>query len=110
MSPRLAVKVDECCVGDAVSMIAPVTGNGMSIAFESAALAVEPLTAYARGELDWNAAQRRMEQMCDGAFRRRLRWAARLQGVMFHPSARNVLLPLATRCEWIWNLIFRLTR
>src|SRR6185436_1930700 len=36
--PRLAS--DGCAVGDALSMPAPVTGNGMSMAFESAEMAV----------------------------------------------------------------------
>ena len=31
-------------------MIPPVTGNGMSMAFESAELAVAPLAAWSRGE------------------------------------------------------------
>ncbi|HEY2952137.1 MAG TPA: FAD-dependent monooxygenase [Verrucomicrobiae bacterium] len=110
LNPRCASKTDEWCVGDALSMIAPVTGNGMSIAFESAELALEPLAAYARGELDWSAAQRMMAQKCEAAFRWRLRWAARLQGAMFQASTRAVLLSLATRCEMIWKLLFRLTR
>lgn len=43
-------------VGDQLSMIPPFTGNGMSIAFESAALAVEPLMQWSEGRKSWEAA------------------------------------------------------
>src|SRR5690349_22188530 len=33
--------------------------NGMSMAFESAGLAVEPLTSYARGDSGWHEAKRK---------------------------------------------------
>jgi flavin-dependent dehydrogenase len=110
LSPRAAAQTDEWSIGDALTMIAPVTGNGMSLAFESAELALEPLTAYARGELDWSAARRRMAQKCDAIFQGRLRWASRLQRALFQAPTRAVLLPLATRHQLIWDLVFRLTR
>ena len=37
-----ATGLPECCLGDSLTMIPPVTGNGMSMAFESAELAVNP--------------------------------------------------------------------
>ena len=36
LRPQRAAARAECCVGDAITMIPPVTGNGMSMAFESA--------------------------------------------------------------------------
>ncbi len=48
LKPGKVVRQDELCVGDAISMIPPITGNGMSMAFESAEMAIEPLTAYSR--------------------------------------------------------------
>ena len=53
LRPQRAAARAECCVGDAITMIPPVTGNGMSMAFESAELAVEPLAAWSRGEISW---------------------------------------------------------
>src|SRR5581483_9621038 len=41
LQPRRAEGRTECCLGDAITMIAPLTGNGMSMAFESARLAIE---------------------------------------------------------------------
>ncbi len=42
LEPRRAAERAECCVGDAITMIAPVTGNGMSMAFESAPPGARP--------------------------------------------------------------------
>ena len=36
LRPGRAVSRSECCIGDAITMIPPVTGNGMSMAFEAA--------------------------------------------------------------------------
>ena len=38
-------------------MIPPVTGNGMSMAFEAAKMAIGPLAAYSRGESSWSKAR-----------------------------------------------------
>ena len=46
-------KPDLLALGDACGMIPPFTGNGMSMAFESAHMALDPLTAYSRREQDW---------------------------------------------------------
>ena len=45
-------------------MIAPFTGNGMSMAFESAEIAISPLAAYARQEIQWGDAQRAIAEEC----------------------------------------------
>ena len=39
LRPQRASSRAECCIGDAITMIAPVTGNGMSMAFEAADVA-----------------------------------------------------------------------
>jgi len=51
-------KVPNCPIriGDAASMIAPFTGRGMAIAFQTALLAAPPITNYARGEVSWSSA------------------------------------------------------
>jgi flavin-dependent dehydrogenase len=71
-------------IGDAHAMIAPLTGNGMSMAFESAEAAVQSLVRYARGEESWRDALDEIERTLHG-FRRRLGWGKRLQWAAFHP-------------------------
>ena len=91
-------------------MIPPVTGNGMSMAFESAELALEPLTAWSRGEISWAETQSQIARRCDAAFARRLAWARWLQRLILTPSLQNVLVTLASRSDRFWRLAFEKTR
>ena len=80
-----------CVIGDAESMIAPFTGNGMSMAFQSAAVAVEPLECYARGDAEWRASTRRIRIGLRDRFRRRLSVSRLLHPLLFSRSGKSVL-------------------
>ncbi|HWH72172.1 MAG TPA: hypothetical protein VNT26_22605, partial [Candidatus Sulfotelmatobacter sp.] len=110
LQPRRAAVRDQCCIGDALTMIPPVTGNGMSMAFEAAELAVEPLAAYSRGELPWGQAQGQVAQACDRAFVRRLAWARGLQRLMFAPGVQAGVGVWLLHSGWLWRLLFNRTR
>ncbi len=110
LRPQQAAARAEICVGDAITMIPPVTGNGMSMAFESAEIAVEPLTAWSRGETAWSEAHRKIAKDCDAAFARRLAWARWLQQLVLTPSLQKPLVALAARSEWFRRLAFVCTR
>lgn len=100
----------ECCVGDSLAMIPPVTGNGMSMAFESAELAVEPLTAFAEGRMGWEAACLCTSIACRKAFRTRLLCARWLHAGLFQPVLRTHMLSRFARWEFVWRVFFQLTR
>ena len=91
-------------------MIPPVTGNGMSMAFESAELAVQPLAAWSRGELPWSEARQKIARDCDAAFARRLAWAKWLQRLVLTPALQNPLVVLAGNSDWFWRMAFEKTR
>jgi 2-polyprenyl-6-methoxyphenol hydroxylase-like FAD-dependent oxidoreductase len=110
LRPQRAAARAECCVGDAITMIPPVTGNGMSMAFESAGMAIEPLAAWSRGEMVWAEARQTLARRCDTAFARRLAWAKWLQRMMLAPSLQNVLVRFVSRSEWFWRTAFERTR
>lgn len=110
LRPRRAGAGDECCIGDALTMTPPVTGNGMSMALESAELAVEPLAGYSEGGPDWAAARRQVAERCDAAFGRRLAWAGRLHWMMVSPRFHGRLGKWLLRSEWLWQFMFRRTR
>jgi menaquinone-9 beta-reductase len=110
LKPRRGAGRGECCVGDALTMIAPVTGNGMSMAFESAEIAVEPLCAYSRGDWSWEQARRRIARECDRTFARRLTWARVLQWMMFSPCVRTTLGVFALQSNYFWRVMFEKTR
>lgn len=110
LRPGTAATPEECCVGDALTMIPPLTGNGMSMAFESAELAIEPLTQFSQGGLPWAEARNEIAGACDIRFTRRLRWAAWLQGLLFRPQARSVMFFVAARSNGFWRGMFNRTR
>ncbi|HXC37041.1 MAG TPA: hypothetical protein VNV43_14275, partial [Candidatus Acidoferrales bacterium] len=110
LQPQQATTRAEICVGDAITMIPPVTGNGMSMAFESAELAAAPLAAWSRGELSWNEARKKIARDCDAVFSRRLAWAKWLQKIVLTPALQNPLVTLAARSDWFWRMAFEHTR
>ena len=110
MRPQRALARTECCLGDALTMIPPVTGNGMSMAFESAELAMDPLAAYSRNGLPWRVAQQEVARRCDAAFATRLRWASWLQRALFHPGGQAAFWFLAKHTGAFWRGIFVRTR
>ncbi|HVR35293.1 MAG TPA: FAD-dependent monooxygenase [Methylomirabilota bacterium] len=107
---RTPAEADEFSVGDAMSMIPPITGNGMSIALESASLAVEPLTCYARESISWRAAVDRYRAGCRRAFRWRLRSAACLHGVLFRAPLAGAMIRCVLRWDPAWRWLFGGTR
>jgi 2-polyprenyl-6-methoxyphenol hydroxylase-like FAD-dependent oxidoreductase len=110
LQPQRAVDQKDCCIGDALTMIPPVTGNGMSMAFESAELALDPLCRYSRGDMSWAEARESVAQSCDVAFSERLTWARRLQSLMFSPMLRSPVGKWLLHSDTVWNFMFAKTR
>jgi len=108
--PQKAIAQRELSIGDSLTMTPPVTGNGMSMAFESAELAIEPLVAYSRGQLNWAQAQQSVALACDRAFSRRLAWARWLQWMMFSPIFKGSMGALVLRSNILWKTMFANTR
>lgn len=61
-----------CTIGDACGMIPPFTGNGMSMAFESAELAVPVLAEWSAGRLAWPESVEAIARGQRRKFRRRV--------------------------------------
>lgn len=89
-------------LGDACAMIPPFTGNGMAMAFTSAALALAPLVAWARRERSWPETVAGIRASLQLEFRLRLGGAALLHPFLLRPllqdclgaAARARILPL----------------
>ena len=99
----------ECRIGDSLAMIPPVTGNGMSMAFESAEAAADPLVAFAEQHSDWNAARGAVSEACRAAFGSRLHRAGWLHAALFQPGFQAGLLPWFASRQFLWRLFFRAT-
>jgi flavin-dependent dehydrogenase len=110
LCPERAADTAECRIGDAITMIPPVTGNGMSMAFESAEIAAGPLADFSHGRCGWIEARCRIAAACDVRFKRRLAWARLLQWFMFHPVAQGWAGAAAINSDWLFRVFFRGTR
>jgi 2-polyprenyl-6-methoxyphenol hydroxylase-like FAD-dependent oxidoreductase len=110
LTPQRARHQSGCRIGDALTMIPPVTGNGMSMAFESAEIALAPLSAWSRDEATWAETRQSIARGCDAAFARRLAWAKWLQRMILTPVWQGALVRLTSRSEWFWRLVFARTR
>lgn len=84
------------CLGDAESLIPPFTGNGMSMAFQAAEVALEPLLAWSGGGLAWPAASERIRTALARKFRRRLGVAGLMHRVMLSHRGRTALRSLSS--------------
>lgn len=86
-------------IGDAANMIPPFTGNGMSMAFESAECALDPLLEYAAGKISWKAAAEAAGDAQSRRFSGRMRAAGLLHSLLLsRPGlvsgfARHRLIP-----------------
>lgn len=72
-------------IGDAFAMMPPFTGNGMALAFQSAALALAPLLAWARHEATWRDTEHEIRRRQHRHFRVRLQLAR-----LLHPRLTSL--------------------
>lgn len=86
---------DLLALGDAERMIPPFTGNGMSMAFESAECALDPLKLYATGDADWGGTREEVQARLRKRFERRIALAKGFHGFILKPPAQGVLSALA---------------
>lgn len=105
-----ALQGANCRLGDALTMIPPVAGNGMSMAFEAAGIALPFFEAYCRGQIEWDNARKNVARACDAAFRERLFWAKWIHYLMLYPLSRDSIGPLLLKCDSLWDHLFSRTR
>lgn len=94
----------ELAIGDAYAMIPPFTGNGMAMAFQSAAVTIKPLISWAQGELRWSEVVRKVRDDLHRRFGTRLFFARALHRFLhvsffqacFTRANRHRLLPFQT--------------
>jgi flavin-dependent dehydrogenase len=96
-------------VGDAFSMIPPFTGNGMSLAIESALLAVSPLVNYARDAVSWSETTTAYQSARHSRFHHRIRFARRVQKLLVSQPFKSAL-SLFINFTPLWRSVFSATR
>ncbi|GAA0390771.1 NAD(P)/FAD-dependent oxidoreductase [Paenibacillus motobuensis] len=83
-------------LGDASAMIAPLCGDGMSMALRSAALCAPLADSFLRGSISLLEWEQRYTQAIRQEFASPLRWGSLLQWLMSKPTVQQ-LLPSAAR-------------
>ena len=83
-------------LGDAESMIPPFTGNGMSMAFQAAECALQPLAAWSEGGTSWQVTVNTIRKSLRQRFRRRLAAAGVMHHFMLESGGRSLLQSLAS--------------
>ena len=78
-------------LGDAESMIPPFTGNGMSMAFEAAETALEPLRRFSEGKESWSRVVQEVRRDLRVRFQRRLLMARSLHPFLLTHVGRALL-------------------
>lgn len=84
-----------CCVGDACGMIPPFTGNGMSMAFEAAEMAMKPLIEWQRGASSWTDTVVTIHRDAQRRFRRRMHAAMAMHRLLLNTQSQHILEILA---------------
>lgn len=97
-------------IGDAAGMIPPFTGNGMSMAFESAACALQPAMDYATGRKSWLEAAAASTASQISRFKRRLTTAAILHRLLMNRAALRITRALARRKIMPFQTLLHLVR
>lgn len=84
-----------CTIGDAESMIPPFTGNGMSMAFEAAEVALDPLQEWSLGRIGWEACLSEIRTRLHRRFRKRLGAAQALHPILLSHGGRTLIESMA---------------
>lgn len=97
-------------LGDRFSIIGPFTGHGMSMAFQSAALALPFLVHYSRREMSWGDLTRDCNRLLKRSFQRRLGISRVVHPFLTSSLGRRAVIGFAKR-DWLpFSLLYRATR
>lgn len=97
-------------IGDAAAMIAPLCGDGMSMALRSAALCAPLADGFLRGSISLLEWEQSYTQAIRQEFASPLRWGSLLQWLMSEPAVQQLLPSAARFVPLLANGLFRATR
>ncbi len=108
-APAFSVRGGGVCLGDRLGVIPPFTGDGMSLALESAETALPHLVAYGHGTAPWPETVARVRAAHTALFRGRFRWARCLHPFLLHPAGAFALRLAVASGLLPFTLLYRRT-
>lgn len=96
-------------IGDALAMIPPFTGNGMTMAMQAGASVVPHAEGWSRGTRPWVESVACARRDLDMTFARRMRWAGLGHPLVLSGQGRRAISWLARHHLLPFRLFFRLT-
>jgi len=91
-------------LGDAFGVLPPFLGNGMAMAMESAALALDDLIAYAQGSKSWAETLRQIHQKLKKTFALRITLGLCLHPLLFKQSPLQSVLIKKPIASFLYTL------
>ncbi|MGJ8652726.1 MAG: NAD(P)/FAD-dependent oxidoreductase [Opitutaceae bacterium] len=101
--------MEQLRLGDAYSVIPPFTGNGMSIALESAKIALPHVLDYTNGQLSWKQTLSQIDTQFRDQFNHRLRTARMLHPWLNSTLGQQALSALARTHLLPFQFLYKLT-
>lgn len=96
-------------IGDAAGMIAPLCGNGMSMALHAARLAAPLAAAFLRGHIDRDSMEKTYREQWAATFGRRLKAGRVIQSLFANEWMTNFSVRLLSHFPSMMNRIIRQT-
>lgn len=95
-------------LGDACALIPPFTGNGMAMAFTSAALALDPLVEWANYRSPWTEITEGIQSALQREFNLRLNGAAILQPLLVNRVSQSLIATAARSGALPMHALYRI--
>jgi menaquinone-9 beta-reductase len=108
--PKCTVEQDVLMVGDAAGLIAPLAGNGMSMALQGGLIAAACVDDYLAGRIDQAQLKQTYSATWERTFTARLRLGRWLQACMFNPRLLHIGLHVIKRIPALGRFLIRHTR
>ncbi len=96
-------------IGDQRTLIPPYTGNGMTIALESAQVVLPLILQYAGGSITWQDYLAKADSALQQRFRKRLFHARWLHPMILNPSAQSLVKIAASIGAVPFAMLYQLT-
>lgn len=106
---KSAVENNVLMMGDAAGNIAPLSGNGMSMAMKSSVILFELIDTYMNDKLSREELNRHYQQSWKAQFEKRIKLSGYLQKLLKNKSLSNMAITVLKRIPSLRNVVIRST-